>query len=83
LEQWDYRWSGDSVATSLAVLWGDQLWREVGSFAQAERINVPDYIATRVSPEAKLKALTATVEQLNRDFGSWRTPWGQINRYQR
>ncbi len=83
LKAWDHRWGADSVATSLAVFWGDHLWRDVGGVAQAERINVPDYIATRVSPQAKLAALAAAVTRLTGDFGSWRTPWGKINRFQR
>jgi len=83
LARWDHRWGYDSVATSLAVFWGDQLWREVGAFAQAERVNVPDYIATRVTPAAKLAALEAAVARLTRDFGGWRTPWRAINRFQR
>ncbi|WP_446740741.1 penicillin acylase family protein [Sphingomonas sp. CFBP 13733] len=83
LDRWDHRWGYDSVATSLAVFWGGQLWREVGGFAQAERMNVPDYIATRVAPEAKLAALSTAVDQLTRDFGDWRTPWQAINRFQR
>ena len=83
LGSWDCRWSGDSVATSLAVFWGDQLWREIGGRAQAERLNVPDYIAIRVTPEIKLAALTTAVHQLTDDFGSWQTPWQAINRFQR
>jgi acyl-homoserine-lactone acylase len=83
LRGWDCRWSYDSEATSLAVFWGDHLWSEVGTFAQAERMNVPTYIATRVSPSDKLAALTAAVERLQRDFGDWRTPWRAINRFQR
>ncbi|WP_298810275.1 penicillin acylase family protein [uncultured Sphingomonas sp.] len=83
LAEWDHRWGYDSVATSLAVFWGDQLWREVGSFAQAERVNVPDYIASRVDTAAKLAALDAAVARLTRDFGDWRTPWRAINRFQR
>ncbi|RZM11843.1 MAG: acylase, partial [Sphingomonas sp.] len=83
LARWDHRWGYDSVATSLAVFWGDQLWHEVGAFAQAERVNVPDYIATRVTPAAKLAALEAAVARLTRDFGGWRTPWRAINRFQR
>ncbi|MDR6787872.1 acyl-homoserine-lactone acylase [Sphingomonas sp. BE138] len=83
LARWDHRWGYDSVATSLAVFWGDQLWREVGDMAQAERINVPDYIATRVTPAARLAALDAAVARLSRDFGTWRTPWRAINRFQR
>ncbi len=58
LRGWDYRWSHDSEATSLAVFWGDHLWGQVGSLAQAERMNVPTYIATRVTPAEKLAALT-------------------------
>lgn len=83
LKRWDHRWGYDSVATSLAVFWGDQLWREVGSVAQAERLNVPDYIAQRVQPDPKLAALSAAVDRLAKDFGDWRTPWQDINRFQR
>jgi acyl-homoserine-lactone acylase len=83
LRGWDKRWSAESEATSLAVFWGDGLWRDVGAFAKAERINVPDYIARRVSPAAKLAALDAAVAKLTTDFGTWRVPWGQINRFQR
>ncbi|WP_294232871.1 penicillin acylase family protein [uncultured Sphingomonas sp.] len=83
LSRWDLRWGYDSVATSLAVFWGDQLWREVGGLAQAARMNVPDYIATRVDAATKLAALDAAVARLSRDFGSWRTPWRAINRFQR
>ena len=83
LKGWDHRWAYESTATSLAVFWGDQLWREVGSFAQAERLNVPDYIAARVGPDAKLAALSTAVARLKQDFGDWRTPWKDINRFQR
>ncbi|WEK44914.1 MAG: penicillin acylase family protein [Candidatus Sphingomonas colombiensis] len=83
LRGWDNRWGTASTATSLAVFWGDHLWREVGSFAQAERMNVPDYIAAKVPPSTKLDALAAAVTRLKRDFGDWRVQWGEINRFQR
>ena len=83
LRGWDYRWALDSQATSLAVFWGDTLWREVGAFAQAERINVPDYIASKVSPDDKLAALGEAAARLTRDFGSAKVPWSRINRFQR
>ncbi len=83
LRTWDYRWSADSTAQSLANFWGDGLWRDVGTFAKAEQVNVPDYIATRVDADAKLAALSGAVDRLSRDFGDWRVPWGRINRFQR
>jgi len=35
------------------------------------------------TPEQKLQALAAASDRLARDFGSWKTPWGEINRFQR
>ena len=83
LRGWNYRWGADSVATTLGVLWGGKMWREVGSFIQAEQINVPHYIATRVPDSRKLDALGEAADQLTRDFGNWKIGWGQINRFQR
>jgi len=83
LRGWDYRWGAASEPTSLAVFWGDTLWRQVGASARAERINVPDYIATRVTPEQKLAALQDAATRLTRDFGGLRVAWGEINRFQR
>ena len=31
----------------------------------------------------ELQALGSRVGKLNSDFGSWKTPWGDINRFQR
>ena len=83
LRGWDYRWSATSTATSLAVFWGDALWQDALDFARGERINVPDYIATHLTPAQRLAALGAAVDRLTRDFGSWQVPWGRINRFQR
>ena len=83
LRRWDHRWAATSQATSAAVFWGDTLWREVGAQAQAARVPVPEYIATRVTPAQRLAALATAVDRLTRDFGDWRTPWGEINRFQR
>ncbi len=83
LRSWDKRWSATSEATSLAVYWGDTLWTENGSFAKSERMNVPDYIGQRVSPERKLAALGQAIDRLTADFGRWQIAWGEINRFQR
>jgi len=83
LRGWDDRWGYDSEATTLAVIWGDTLWPDVGPFAKAERMNVPSYIAEHVGPDAKLAALAKARDRLVRDFGSWRVKWGDVNRFQR
>ena len=83
LRAWDYRWSADSTATSLAVFWGDGLWADSHEDAEREDLDVYDYMANHTTPGQKLKALASASDRLTRDFGSWKTPWGAINRYQR
>lgn len=83
LRGWDYRWSASSQPTSLAVFWGEELWGRVAADARRSGVSVYDYMAQRASPDQKLGALAAAAARLQHDFGSWRTPWGQINRFQR
>jgi acyl-homoserine-lactone acylase len=84
LRGWDYRWSAASVPTSLAVAWGDELMGRVRSRVPVyPEMAVYDYMADSTSAGDKLDALRTAVEHLDRDFGTWRTPWGEINRFQR
>jgi acyl-homoserine-lactone acylase len=83
LRGWDYRWSVTSVPTSLAVFWGEELGRRAGPDARKAGVSVDDYMATRTTAQQRLQALAAASDKLAADFGSWRTPWGTINRFQR
>ncbi len=83
LQAWDDRWSTDSVPTSLAVFWAEALWAKVAADAKREGVTIYDYMATRATPAQKLEALNEAVDRLSADFGTWKTPWGQINRFQR
>jgi acyl-homoserine-lactone acylase len=83
LAGWDYRWGVQSVPTSLAVFWGEEL---SAITAQVSRTRLGEYfehVDRQLSDEQKLKAFEAAVARLEKDFGSWRTPWGEINRFQR
>jgi acyl-homoserine-lactone acylase len=83
LRSWDYRWGLDSVPTSLAVFWAEALSHDVQTLANDAHMKLHDYIAERTPADLKLQALIAATQRLRDDFGSWRTPWGQINRFQR
>jgi len=82
LRDWDYRWSAQSVPTSVAVFWGEALWAKAAP--DAKRAGTTVYQAMAKAPPAqKLAALAEATDRLTKDFGTWRTPWGEINRYQR
>jgi acyl-homoserine lactone acylase PvdQ len=70
LRTWDMRWSAASVPTSLAVYWAEEFEQRVKD-------------TTKASDEQLLQALSTAVDKLAGDFGTWKTPWGEINRYQR
>ena len=83
LRAWDNRWRTGSTATSLAVFWGEALWATAAVPAKAAGLSVWDYMATRSSDAERLAALDAATTRLTTDFGDWRVPWGEINRFQR
>jgi acyl-homoserine-lactone acylase len=67
LRAWDHRWGVDSVATTLANSWGERTGARVD----------------RATPDELVQALAEVSDALARDFGTWKTPWGEVNRFQR
>ncbi len=83
LRAWDHRWGVASIPTSLAVFWGEDIRGYAAGDARKAGILVEEYIGTKTSPEQLLQSLSAASDRLTADFGTWKTPWGDINRYQR
>jgi acyl-homoserine-lactone acylase len=80
LREWNMRWANDSVATSLAVFWGGEIVRLAG---YSPSVPSEDHVLAKATPAQLLEALTRASDKLTADFGRWRTPWGEINRFQR
>ena len=83
LRAWDLRWGVESVPTALAVFYGTELVSTLRANARAARMSVYDYMSSRATDQELLEGLSAAVDRLEEDFGTWLTPWGQINRFQR
>jgi acyl-homoserine-lactone acylase len=83
LRTWDRRWAADSVATTLAVYWGEAMWRQARVAPHRSSLATYDTVLARTSPAQRLSALADASQRLVNDFGTWRTPWGQANRVQR
>ncbi len=83
LRSWDFRTSETSVAMTLAHFYGRLYSREGEApegFTYMERIQ---YFGTQSPLEERLRIFKETIAQLENDFGSWKMPWGEVNRYQR
>jgi acyl-homoserine-lactone acylase len=83
LREWDKRWGVNSIQTSLAVFWGEEAARVAATEARRAGITAEEYIVKRAPAEMLVQALATASDRLVADFGTWRTPWGNINRFQR
>ncbi|MGB7283308.1 MAG: penicillin acylase family protein [Candidatus Acidiferrum sp.] len=83
LRGWNLRWGVWSVPTSLAVFWGEDIRKRLGGEARKEGAYLSDYICAKVPSEVLLQSLSDASDRLTADFGTWKTPWGDINRFQR
>jgi len=83
LRGWNYRWDTSSVATTVAVYWGDELGRRAHADAEGEDISIYEAMAKRTSAHEKLDALAVASDSLTKNFGTWKMPWGDVNRFQR
>jgi acyl-homoserine-lactone acylase len=83
LRGWDYRWGTNSIPTSLAVFWGEDLFNRVSAEARQAAMSAETYVIDRATDGERLQSLAAAKTKLEQDFGKWQTPWGEINRFQR
>lgn len=69
LAAWDHRSTNDSVATTIFTFWHYLLNNN-----QSQAI---------VNADRKVALLNETLDLLEKEYGNWRTKWGEINRLQR
>lgn len=88
LKNWDYRSSETSIATTLAIEWGQKLLplilqTKAVAGREADQVEKTRLFVSTVSPQVMLQHLVTTVQTLQRKFGRWQVQWGEINRIQR
>ncbi len=87
LNDWDKTYGVNSIGQTLAIMWGEKIQRLARSRATTgQRFTNQDLTAFTIkntTPQEKVTALADVLNDLTRDFGTWKTPWGDINRFQR
>jgi acyl-homoserine-lactone acylase len=83
LRTWNRRTSVDSVATAVAIFWGQGLIERNGAAARDADEPAYDYLVDKLTDAERIEGLSAALAKLQQDFGRWRIAWGEINRFQR
>lgn len=83
LRAWNRRTSAGSVATAVAIFWGQGLIERNGAAARDADKPAYDYLVDNLTDAQRLEALSAALAKMQQDFGRWQLAWGEINRFQR
>ncbi len=87
LRSWDRSASASSIACTLAIEWGGRILPKAPPVKSPEEASnaVLQYNAaiSNTLPRERLQLLKATISDLDKRFGTWLVPWGDLNRYQR
>ncbi len=88
LKKWDYRCGENSVATTLAVNWGERILKTIYSVnipegEEDDQVTKTHQFAATASPQELLQPFLSTIKYLENTFGKWEIAWGEINRFQR
>jgi acyl-homoserine-lactone acylase len=83
MRRWDFAVSTESVAMSLAHFYATNAFKNGTAPKSLALMDRVAYYAQTAPAQERLDLFAQAVAQLEKDFGQWNMPWGEINRYQR
>jgi acyl-homoserine lactone acylase PvdQ len=85
LRSWDKKSSANSIASAIAIEWAYRMAQKASpaNYRFNDPVGQMQSTITNTSAMEKLNLLAETLNDLQKRFGSWRIPWGEVNRYQR
>ena len=83
LRQWDFKTSAVSVAMTLAHYYGTKCYKKAERPKGLYAMKLVQHWGSDSRDEEKLGLFSEVISELERDFGTWNIPWGEVNRYQR
>ena len=83
LMNWDFKTSKTSVAMTLAHFYGTKCYQKAERPEGLYSMQLVEYWGGESPDDEKLRLFSEVVDELTHDFGTWKMPWGEVNRYQR
>lgn len=88
LEKWDSKVAINSIEMTLAQFYINSYYESgkiptISYGKRTSRLARFDYMSVESPPKERMAIFEKSLQKLIEDFGSWKTPWGEFNRYQR
>ncbi len=87
LRHWDFYANPNSIAQTLAVIWGQKIMPKVPKAIQSGGetdavINLTNF-AESGNAQLQASAIVEVIHELELQWGTWQVKWGDMNRFQR
>lgn len=87
LKEWDRNSSEESIASSIAIEFGYRFLQKTppasNPYNASHAVELLAKTIDHTTSQERLALLSETLEDLKKRFGTWKFPWGELNRYQR
>jgi acyl-homoserine-lactone acylase len=89
LKAWDFKCSEESVAATLGTTWGSQLLSKMtiagdeDEYQYVDQVERTNLYLNRATDQELLGTFKTALSDLQKKYGTWRLPYGDINRFQR
>ncbi|WP_420387931.1 acylase [Roseivirga sp.] len=83
LKAWDFATGKESIAMTLAQFYGNAYYRSGEVPRQGNGMERFEYLGSGLADAKKIEIFEAALKQIEDDFGTWKLPWGEYNRFQR
>ncbi len=84
LDSWDFKANVNSVAMTLCQFYLNAYTASgYAPYGRRDFMRMISYMSKESSAMERLEVFNEALDRLESHFGSWKTPWGEYNRYQR
>lgn len=83
LKAWDFATGKESIAMTIAQFYGNAYYRSGQMPRQGNGMERFEYLGNGLADAKKIEILETALKNIEDDFGTWKLPWGEYNRFQR
>ena len=87
ISNWDHNVSETSIATTLSIEWAQKLWpiilKGMDEDDESDQVDKSIHFANTADAKTLIAPLIIVISELEKKFGTWKQPWGEVNRFQR
>jgi acyl-homoserine-lactone acylase len=87
ISNWDHNVSETSIATTLSIEWAQKLWpiilKGMDEDDESDQVDKTIHFANTADAKTLIAPLIIVISELEKKFGTWKQPWGEVNRFQR